>query len=348
MTLDSSTTLKAVAVAAGSGDSPVASADYTISPESTVSTPTFTPAAGTFTSGQSISIADKTSGATIYFTTDGSTPTTSSKKYASPVSVDSTETLKAIAVAANDINSSIASGTYSIVPVINFASGFNGSPTTIEPIGGAYYSGSTIQLTSLKESLASNAYFTAPVNIEAFNTTFTWTVKCPSASTKIGCGDGMGFVIINAVNPNSPNFWSGGYGSDLSWANECTVTGCEPIKSVLVKFDLYDNAKSLPGANLTGYYRSGQYPQAPNPQYDMGPSGINIEAGHLMRANLAYDGTTLTETVTDTVTHATYTKHYTTNIPAVVGGNTAIVGFAGATGGAQVQQNINSWTYTVE
>src|SRR3984957_1874597 len=44
----------------------------------TVATPTFSPASGaSFTSSLSVSIADSTPGATIYYTTNGSTPTTS-------------------------------------------------------------------------------------------------------------------------------------------------------------------------------------------------------------------------------------------------------------------------------
>src|SRR5205814_7983425 len=40
--------------------------------------PTFTPAAGTYSGTQLVQIADATSGATIYFTSDGTNPTTSS------------------------------------------------------------------------------------------------------------------------------------------------------------------------------------------------------------------------------------------------------------------------------
>ena len=121
-----------------------------------------------------------------------------------------------------------------------------------------------------------------------------------------------------------------------------------PVFWRLVKFELYNNSKDTGGANLTGFYSGGVNPQPPQQEYDMAPSGINMQSGHLMKATLTYNGTVLMETVTDTVTGAAYRNSYSANIPALVGGDTALVGFGGSTGGAVVTQNIQSWTYTVE
>ena len=52
-----------------------------------------------------------------------------------------------------------------------------------------------------------------------------------------------------------------------------------------------------------------------------------------MDANLTYDGATLTLTITDLVTQATWSHPFTINIPGTVGGNTAYVGFTAGTGG---------------
>jgi N-acetylneuraminic acid mutarotase len=81
-------------------------------------TPTFSIPAGTYATAQSVAINDTTTGATIYYTTNGNAPTTSSTVYSAgpPVVVSSTETLKAMATASGYTNSVVASATYTITP----------------------------------------------------------------------------------------------------------------------------------------------------------------------------------------------------------------------------------------
>ena len=77
-------------------------------------TPAFSVSAGKYTSLQSVAISDSTSGATIYYTTDGTAPTTASNEYSAPIPVAATTTIEALAVANGYTNSSVASATYSI------------------------------------------------------------------------------------------------------------------------------------------------------------------------------------------------------------------------------------------
>ena len=79
-----------------------------------VATPTFSPNGGTFSTAQSVTISCSTSGATIYYTTDGSTPTTASTLYATAINVSATTTLKALAVKAGMTNSAVASAKFTI------------------------------------------------------------------------------------------------------------------------------------------------------------------------------------------------------------------------------------------
>ena len=89
----------------------------------TVATPTFSPAAGTFTAAQSVTIATTTTGASIYYTIDGTTPTTASTAYTTAINVAATTTIKAIAVKTGMTNSAVASALYtvniSLIPVIS-------------------------------------------------------------------------------------------------------------------------------------------------------------------------------------------------------------------------------------
>ena len=87
----------------------------TIDGSAAAATPTFTPPGGTYASTQSVTILDGTRGSTIFYTTDGTTPTTSSNLYRVPIAVTMTgTTIKAIAVAPGFNTSAVASATYTL------------------------------------------------------------------------------------------------------------------------------------------------------------------------------------------------------------------------------------------
>jgi len=108
--------------------------DYSLSSQTvtqTAATPTFSPAAGTYSSAQTVTISDSTTGAKIYYTTNGTTPTTSSSVYSSPLNISSTATVKAIAVASGYTNSAVASAAYTIgTPIV--------ATPTFSPVAGTY------------------------------------------------------------------------------------------------------------------------------------------------------------------------------------------------------------------
>jgi hypothetical protein len=88
--------------------------NYSTDCQAAVATPTFSPAAGTYTEAQTVTISCATEEATIYYTTDGSTPTNESTEYTAAISVDENMTIKAIAVKAGMANSAVASASYTI------------------------------------------------------------------------------------------------------------------------------------------------------------------------------------------------------------------------------------------
>ncbi len=77
-----------------------------------VSTPTIT-TANELNGAVLVTLADSTSGAAIYYTIDGSTPTSSSTKYLAPFLVASNLTLNALATASSETNSQVATQTFS-------------------------------------------------------------------------------------------------------------------------------------------------------------------------------------------------------------------------------------------
>jgi hypothetical protein len=83
-----------------------------VSASPVAATPTFTPAPGAYGIGQTVTLATSTPGATIYYTTNGVTPTTSSLIYTQPFPVSLTTTVEAIAVAPGYNNSAIGAATY--------------------------------------------------------------------------------------------------------------------------------------------------------------------------------------------------------------------------------------------
>ena len=113
ITVSTSETLNAIATEAGSTNSAVATATYVISLPAAAA-PAFSPPGGTYTGAQTVTISTATPGATIYYTTNGTTPTTSSSVYSGPITVSTSETLEAIAVATGYTQSTVATATYTI------------------------------------------------------------------------------------------------------------------------------------------------------------------------------------------------------------------------------------------
>ena len=119
-------------------------------------------------------------------------------------------------------------------------------------------------------------------------------------------------------------------------------------------------AASIPstGVSSTGLFFNGDYPTdqplAPDVNQPLSGTGINFAAGaedpngpHTYRATLSYHGTTLSETITDQTTGASFSRDYANvDLPTSVGGSTAFVGFGGGTDGRPGRWPSTSWTYS--
>lgn len=107
----------------------------------TVATPVFSPAGGSYSTAQTVTITCATEGATIRYTTDGSTPTASSAEYSAPLSISATTTLKTHAYKAGWNNSQIATAVFTIQAPEQVAT------PAFSPSGGTYSSAQTVSIT---------------------------------------------------------------------------------------------------------------------------------------------------------------------------------------------------------
>jgi len=323
--LTASANIEALASAPGFLQSAVTTEAYVDS--SQAATPVFSPAPGSYTQPELVTITESTSGSTIYYTTNGSTPTTASTVYSGPITVGATETVNAIAVSAGFKNSLVASGTYTLnigQTGIDFTTGFAGTQgTTMIFDGNADLDDTRLQLTNGTTGEASSAWFAQQVNVQAFNTEFSFQLSNPVA-------DGMTFAI---QGENLTALGASGEG-----------LGYQGIpSSIAVKFDLFSNQGE--GPDSTGLYLNGAIPTIP--AIDMSSSPIDLHSGDTMDVKMNYNGTILSMTITDLVTAGTFTTSWNVNIPAIVGGNTAWVGFTGGDGGGTSSQKVLTWTYAV-
>jgi hypothetical protein len=166
------------------------------------SNPVFKPAAGTYGATQSVKITDKTSGATIYYTTNGKTPTTSSKKYTGAITVSATETIKAIAVAKGSTDSAAISALYTIekpaaTPVFSPKAGtFTGVFPAVKITDST--AGATIYYTTDgKAPTASSAKYKAAIPVTGSETIKAIAVAKGHTDSAVASG----LFIIDAATP---------------------------------------------------------------------------------------------------------------------------------------------------
>ena len=95
----------------------VAPSSWALPIQQMAATPTFLVGGGTYSSAQFVTLSDTTPGAVIYYTTDGTTPTSASAVYngsSGAITVSSSETINAIAQASGYASSLVGSAQYTI------------------------------------------------------------------------------------------------------------------------------------------------------------------------------------------------------------------------------------------
>jgi glucose/arabinose dehydrogenase len=206
-------------------------------------------------------------------------------------------------------------------PTINYPTNFANVPAggSLTFVGGAAVVNNRLRLTSAAGNQARAAYATNAQNITAFSTSFTYT--------KTGAADGTTFVIhrdprgLAALGPTGNGLAYGGINPSFALA-----------LNIYVPYGP-GTAFATNGATPSGYTQAG---------------GVNFSLDNTpVKVTITYlGGSTLDITLTQGANSQTKTYTFTSTLAALLGGNTATVGFTGSTGGANAVQEITDWVFT--
>jgi hypothetical protein len=186
--------------------------------------------------------------------------------------------------------------------------------------------GDTVQLTTTTIGpMAGSVFYSTPQNIAKFTAQFAYQTA--------GGADGFAFVLQNAPSGASA---IGGAGGDLGVGDiEGASNPHQPIvPSAAILFNIW-----------TGHPQGTEY--TTNGVIDFNYSSVApvvLDSNALVHITVTYDGSNLTETLTQGSN--TFSKVYTSiNLASVVGGNTAYVGFTGGAGGVVSDQYVRDVSF---
>ena len=198
-TVSTTTTVKIAGFRAGWTSSTVRSATYNFN-YGTLAAPVLSPSPGSYTS-QAIVAISAMSGATIRYTTNGTTPTTSSTLYVAPLTLTATTTIKAKAFHADYTDSVVTTGAYTIVV----------ADPVFDPPAGIYLPGQQVRITTATPGATINYTFNAvdPVStdpvVPANGLLTVGNVVIRARASKLGAQSSevitMAYGVSGAVTP---------------------------------------------------------------------------------------------------------------------------------------------------
>jgi hypothetical protein len=254
--LSANTTVRAMAVKTGLNNSLVAVSFLTISNPGKVQNPVITPGTGTYSGTQNVSISTATSGASIYFTTNGNlpnltTPNSFTYLYSSPFNISATTTIRAIATKASLTNSDIVVATLTITnPTVPAAT------PVITPGTGTYIGPQTVNITSTTPG--ATLYFTTNGNNPLLTT--------PNSFTKLYTGPFLitGTSTIRAV-ATAPGFTT-------------SAIALSVISIGGVRENVNDEVTNNSGLNI--------YPNPSDGLFYLGENGVDLDHAFLEIQNI--------------------------------------------------------------
>jgi hypothetical protein len=241
LSISATTTLKYFGKDTAGNTSVVQTQTYTITaPDTTAPTVTISPVAGTYNATQSVTLSANET-ATIYYTLDGSTPTTSSTVYSTPISVSSTTTIKYFGVDSSLNASDVQTTIYTIDTVVpNPVTALTaGAPTanTI-PVSWTLSDSNDVANQEVAYSTDGTNYIVASAVVNSSSTSYTVTGLSANTNYTIrvitidGAGNSSSAVTTNATT--TANVSSGYY--YMNGSNSTLKTGSIAFDEIVVEF----------------------------------------------------------------------------------------------------------------
>jgi hypothetical protein len=242
------------------------------------------------------------------------------------------------------LTSTTAATTANISDSINLSAlslnGVNyGSSTAALPI----WTGSALQLTNTTTE-TSSAWLGSAIPVStAFSTTFQFQIT-PAATGPNAIGDGFAFVIQGAPS-GAATLGATGYGMYI---------GYDGIpNSIAIEFDTYENGQyEDPAGSHIGIQSLGAQPNTPDHTPATGanlggPTTATFADGNPHTATITYDGSSTISVYLDGSATPVVSSTVPINLNTLLGlsGGPAYIGFTAATGGAQENSNILTWTW---
>jgi hypothetical protein len=184
--------------------------------------------------------------------------------------------------------------------------------------GGPAFTTSTLTLTDGGLSEARSAFFNTAQSIGQFSAEFLYQATQPGGE---GLADGATFTLQTQ-----------GLTALGSSGNGLGVSGITP--SAEVEFNVFSNYTI--GTNFATNGATTNY---------ISTGAVNVASGDPIQVLLSYNGSVLSETLTDLTTSASFSTSYTTDLASILGSGTALVGFTGGTGAGTSVQVISNFSF---
>lgn len=216
-----------------------------IAPLLTVKTPISSPSGGSFTGTQAVTLTCATNGAEIYYTTDGSTPTSDSTKYTTAFTVTDTTTVKVIAIKDGMNGSAVLTVTFT-----KYSGGGTSGGGATGAVPGSTVSVSTGRshveaAVTVKDNTATVSMTNAQIQEIASGAETTGTMKMDVSGLEVDA------VIIPAKIVATANSASGSSGLEIALPTGTVTLDKAALDSVAGKGDMKFSVETVKNSTLT-------------------------------------------------------------------------------------------------